>query len=85
MNAAMRLPERQVLPRPIDHAIDMAHLTQRLGKTEVASVLILDFQDAFMSLPIDERERRYNATVLPNGIRRRRDRWTTMKLKRARA
>ena len=43
-----------------------------MGKSEIARVLVLDFQDAFMSIPIAQQERRFNATILPNGIRRQR-------------
>ena len=73
VNAAVRLPERQVLPRPTDHAKDMALLSRNLGKHEVALVLILDFANAFMSIPLDADERPYNCTVVPAGLHRQRE------------
>ena len=51
VNSAVALTERQVLPRPIDHARDVGLLIEDLRPGEVVSVFILDFKDAFMSIP----------------------------------
>ena len=71
VNDAVRLPERQVLPRGVDHAVDMAKLTEK-SKPSSLSVLVLDFKDAFMSIPLAEAERPYNCSVIPEGVRRQR-------------
>ena len=56
VNDAVRLPERQVLPRPLDHARDVARLMER-GQGQDLKVLVLDFKDAFMSVPLAESEK----------------------------
>ena len=53
--------ERGVLPRGIDHARDMAVLQERHGRVEV---LILDYEDAFMVIPLMEAERRFNCAYV---------------------
>ena len=72
VNDAVRLPERQVLPRGVDHAVDMAKLTEN-SKTSFLSVLVLDSKDALMSIPLAEEERPYNCSVVPEGVRRGRE------------
>ena len=62
VNDAVRLPERQVLPRGVDHARDLALLSEN-GHDDM-SVLILDFKDAFMSIPLHSAERPYNCAVV---------------------
>ena len=59
VNAAVRLPERQVLPRGLDHGRDLAVLKEGLAGGEVLLTLVLDFQDAFMSVPLHPSERRF--------------------------
>ncbi|CAK0816832.1 unnamed protein product, partial [Prorocentrum cordatum] len=65
VNLAVSTHERAVLPRGIDHWVDLAALAQRaLGCSGgVVKVLILDFKDAFMSIPLHEEERRFNVAV----------------------
>ena len=60
VNGAVVLPERQVLPRGIDHGLDLALLGHDLGEDEQVFTLVLDFKDAFMSIPLHEDERRFN-------------------------
>ena len=60
VNLAVRLPERQVLPRGVDHGRDLAVLSENLKEGEVVQTLVLDFKDAFMSLAIHRAERRFN-------------------------
>jgi hypothetical protein len=60
VNKAVVLPERQVLPRPIDHAKDVALLSDGLRKGEGISTLVLDFKNAFMSIALEKAERRFN-------------------------
>ena len=73
VNSAVVLPERQVLPRGIDHALDMARLSVNPSPREDLSVLILDYKDAFMSIPLDAREMKYNCSVLSEPIQRERE------------
>ena len=72
VNDAVRLPERQVLPRPIDHARDVAAMLGRGSDYEV-SVLILDFKDAFMSIPLADAEKAFNCAVVEGEVQRGRD------------
>lgn len=69
VNAAVRLPERQVLPRPIDHAMDLVNLNEARGEGESLMVLVLDFKDAFMSIPLHAAEQPFNCTQLAQPIR----------------
>ena len=73
VNDAVKVPERQVLPRPIDHARDVAELSASCGAEDIVATLILDFKDAFMSIPLHEDEQPYNCTVLPGGVKLGRD------------
>ena len=73
VNDAVRVPERQVLPRPIDHARDVADLAASRKPGDQLAILILDFKDAFMSIPLHEAERPFNCTVVPEGVRRERE------------
>ena len=70
VNRAVTLPERQVLPRPLDHAKDLAKLSQACGQGEVVLTMILDFADAFMGIPLAQEERPFNATVLAKPVNR---------------
>ena len=72
VNSAVVLPERQVLPRGIDHALDMARLSAHPKKMEDVRILILDFKDAFMSIPLNDKEKVYNCATLPEEISRKR-------------
>ena len=64
VNMASKIHERQVLPRHLDHA----HALSRAGEAdEESSCLILDFQNAFMSIPLHQNERPFNCTVVPQG------------------
>merc|ERR1712085_77085 len=60
VNGAVALPERQVLPRGIDHGVDLATLGHDLAEGEGVFTLVLDFKDAFMSIPLHDDERRFN-------------------------
>ena len=55
-NEMVVLEERAVLPRGVDHAIDMAAL---LRARKLIKVLILDFKDAFNHIPLKPEERRF--------------------------
>ncbi|CAK0873315.1 unnamed protein product [Prorocentrum cordatum] len=61
VNAASSTHERTVLPRGIDHAVDIATLAQR---HESMVVLILDFSDAFTAVPLHDRERPCNCAAV---------------------
>ena len=72
VNASVELPERQVLPRPIDHAKALAKLARSSREGEGISILVLDFRNAFMSIPLASTERRFNCAEVPEGLIRRR-------------
>merc|ERR1712194_743366 len=74
VNGAVALPERLVLPRGIDHGLDLALLGHDLGEGEDVFTLVLDFKDAFMSMPLHEDERRF--TCAHTGFRLSRTRPT---------
>jgi hypothetical protein len=70
VNSAVTLTERQVLPRPVDHARDLGLLSEDLRRGESMSVFILDFADAFMSIPLHAEERCYNCASVDNTLSR---------------
>ena len=57
------------MPRFVDHARDVALLSQEPGEL---GVLILDFKNAFMTLPLARAEMGYNASIIPEQITRQR-------------
>ena len=69
MNACVHIPERQVLPRFVDHALDLA----RASSSEGSSTLILDFKHAFMTVPAAAGEQQFNCCLLETPISRQRD------------
>ena len=69
-----KLRERQVLPRGEDHAADLTFAADwSPSGVDGVSVLILDFTDAFMSVPLLASEQRYCCTLCHEAIRRTRD------------
>ena len=68
VNDAVLVPERQVLPRPVDHARDLADVASTRKPGDVVATLVLDFKDAFMSVPLHVGEQPFNCTVLPQGL-----------------
>ena len=72
VNAWVNLPERQVLPRPIDHAKDCALLGSTLAEGEDLWVLILDLVDAFLGVPLHPEEMATNCSTLEVPITRAR-------------
>ena len=73
VNKAVSLTERQVLPRGVDHARDIAILQESRRDGEEVSVLIIDFKNAFLSVPLHASERRFNCARIPEGISRGRE------------
>ena len=73
VNGAVRLPERQVLPRGIDHGVDLAQLGAHVGEEEDVFTVVLDFKDAFMSIPIRPEEQRFNCAHSGGELVRTRD------------
>ena len=73
VNAAVALPERQVLPRGIDHGRDLAYLAQDLPPDADVHTLVLDFSNAFMSVPLHPSERRFNCAHTGFSLKRTRD------------
>ena len=69
VNAASVVEERQVLPRFADHGYDLAKASEA-GRS--VGVLILDFKQAFMTIPLAACEMPFNASVVPEGLRRTR-------------
>ena len=72
VNAAVRLPERQVLPRGLDHGRDLAVLHSQAKPHETVRTLVLDFKDAFMSIPLHPSEWRFNCANTGFLLKRRR-------------
>jgi hypothetical protein len=72
VNSATTVPERQVLPRPVDHAVDLATVAATTSSSQSAKVLIWDFKYAFVALPLRDQERAFNVTVLEEELRRAR-------------
>ncbi|CAK0906332.1 unnamed protein product, partial [Prorocentrum cordatum] len=66
VNLTSSTHERVVLPRGVDRGVDLALLAERAARVAggVVKVLVLDFNDAFMSVPLHEQERRFNVAVL---------------------
>ena len=64
VNSAVCLPERLLLPRPMYLAKDLAELAGDRPNEDGMMVGIIDFADAFMSIPLGAAERRYNCAVL---------------------
>ena len=69
VNNASCVGERQALPRFADHGQDLAVSTT---EGEQVGVFILDFQNAFMTLPLHPDEMPFNTSVAPCGISRSR-------------
>ena len=69
VNATSRVQERQVLPRFVDHTRDVALLS---CQNVELGVLVLDYQNAFMTLPLADEEMGFNASVMPQGLTRTR-------------
>ena len=70
VNGASVVPERQVLPRFLDHARDIA-LASSSG-SEVG-VFVVDFKNAFMTLPLHQAELPFNTSSAPHGVQRHRE------------
>ena len=69
VNSASKVSERQVLPRFVDHARDLALSSQdRSGM----GVFVIDFKNAFMTLPLADSERPFNTSVAPHAVVRSR-------------
>ena len=61
-----------MLPRGIDHGVDMAVLESGLGKGEDLHTLVLDFSNAFMTIPLHAEEQRFNCSHTGFDLVRRR-------------
>ena len=77
VNDCAAVPERQVLPRFVDHAYDLAEASAALGERRgltgaEVETLILDFKRAFMSVPVAAAERRYSCCLTEVPISRER-------------
>ena len=64
---ASTVSERQVLPRFTDHGADLATASQ---DGQPVGVFILDFKQAFMTIPLASAEVPFNASIVPEGLRR---------------
>ena len=65
VNSPVKLPERQVLPWPEDHACDLALAFEDLCAGKEVWSLALDFSNVFMSIPLHPAERQFNCAVVP--------------------
>ena len=64
VNGLARCAERLVLPRGIDHAVDLEVVSDLCEEDEAVWTLILDYVGAFMSLALAESERRFSCATL---------------------
>ena len=69
VNSASQIPERQVLHRLVDHARDIACFSEA---GEVLGVFVIDYKNAFMTLPLAKAEMAFNTTATPHQVRRSR-------------
>ena len=69
VNSASKVSERQVLPRFVDHARDLA-FASRDGSD--MGVFVVDFKNAFMTLPLARAEQPFNTSVAPHIVHRNR-------------
>ena len=69
VNSASRVAERQVLPRFADHAADVAQFS---SSGEGVGVFVIDYKNAFMTLPLASAEMPFNTTAAPHLVRRTR-------------
>ena len=68
VNDAVILGERQVLPRFVDHAADLA----RLSLVGDLGILVIDYKHAFMTIPLHPAEQPYMCSSVPEGLSRSR-------------
>ena len=68
LNAVAGIPERQVLPRFVDHAVDLAKAS-RSGEWEA---FVVDFENAYMSVAASRAEARFNCCISETPIERKR-------------
>ena len=68
VNGCVGLPERQVLPRAVDHAADLAHASA----SGDAETLILDYKHAYMTVAAPPAEAMYNCCIIEEAITRER-------------
>eukprot|EP00971_Amphidinium_carterae_P339300 6477003-Amphidinium_carterae.2 len=57
--------ERVVLPRPVDHAVALSRMLTQWGSMHS---FVLDFADAYHSIPLHSEERRFCAAEVPEGL-----------------
>ena len=72
VNSRVVLPERQVLPRPMDHGRDLAVLAAEAAPGQQVWTLILDLADAFLGIPLSPDEYVHNCTFLEEPVSRTR-------------
>ena len=79
VNAVAEIPERQVLPRGVDHAVDVAVASQAAAHadTDAFETFICDYENAFMSVAVAPEEMRYNCCVLEEPHHTPPPPWTT--------
>ena len=70
INEAVHMCERQVLPSLLEHARDLALLSADGG---VVQTVVLDFADAFMSVPLAQAELPFNCCSLGAPVDRGRE------------
>ena len=74
MNDCAGIPERQVLPRAFDHALDMAIASARVSAEggDDIETYTTDFAHAFMTVPAAPDESRFNCCVIEEPMVRER-------------
>ena len=75
VNSAPATPERQVIPSVFDHVWDLAKFAAEQQAAPAGTELhtmVLDFRDAFMSVPLAEAERPFNCCEIEVPLKRSR-------------
>ena len=74
VNACAEIPERQVLPRFVDHAVDLAVASAEAARSgnSAFETLVLDYENAFMSVAVAPAEARFNCCLLEEPLTRTR-------------
>ena len=73
VNSAVTLLERRVLPRGIGHGLDLALLGSSFEEGEDVFTLVLDFQNAIMTIPLHVDEQRFMCAHTGFTLRRTRE------------
>ena len=72
VNRVCKVPERQVLPHPLDHTQDLTQCATAADEDWIVATLIIDVCNAFMPVPIHDEEKPFNCCQVQQGLNRTR-------------